>query len=93
MTKIKNVPDAVPLDDEGVFYLSIVYAWRDIFPPALREFARLKSFHLNHHIGGVQARHYNKHKYMEEKRAALEALHRLLEGEHHRLRRPSRVKA
>lgn len=50
MTKIENVPNAVPLDDEGVFYLSIVYAWRDIFPPALREFARLKSVHLNSHI-------------------------------------------
>lgn len=47
----------------------------------------------SHGLGGVQARHYNKHKYMEEKRAALEALHRLLEGKHHRLRRPSRAEA
>lgn len=35
--------------------------------------------HLQSHgIGGVQSRHYNKHRYDDEKRAALEALHRLL---------------
>lgn len=38
--------------------------------------------HLQSHgLGGVQSRHYNKHDYLHEKRAALEALHRLLTGE------------
>jgi hypothetical protein len=41
------------------------------------EMAQLQS----HGLGGVQQRHYNKHKYLEEKRAALETLHRLLTGE------------
>lgn len=35
--------------------------------------------HLQSHgIGGVQSRHYNKHRYDDEKRSALEALYRLL---------------
>lgn len=38
--------------------------------------ARLQS----HGLGGVQARHYNRHDYLAETRAALETLHRLLTG-------------
>lgn len=34
----------------------------------------------SHGIAGVQARHYDGHDYMEEKRHALETLHNLLEG-------------
>ena len=34
----------------------------------------------SHGLGGVQSRHYNKHEYLDEKRAALETLHRLLTG-------------
>jgi hypothetical protein len=34
----------------------------------------------SHGLGGVQARHYDQHEYMSEKRAALETLHRLLTG-------------
>ncbi|HET8898893.1 MAG TPA: hypothetical protein VFN09_09015, partial [Rhodanobacteraceae bacterium] len=34
----------------------------------------------SHGLGGVQARHYNKHDYLQEKRAALETLYRLLTG-------------
>lgn len=34
----------------------------------------------SHGLGGVQSRHYNKHDYLREKRAALETLHRLLTG-------------
>lgn len=38
--------------------------------------------HLQSHgLGGVQARHYDRHDYMAEKRAALEQLHRLATGE------------
>jgi hypothetical protein len=33
----------------------------------------------SHGIAGVQARHYDGHDYMDEKREALIALHRLLE--------------
>ena len=40
------------------------------------ELAQLQS----HGLGGVQARHYNRHDYLQEKRAALETLHRLLTG-------------
>jgi len=40
------------------------------------ELAQLQS----HGLGGVQSRHYNKHEYLDEKRAALETLHRLLTG-------------
>lgn len=40
------------------------------------EMAQLQS----HGLGGVQARHYNKHEYLQEKRAALETLYRLLTG-------------
>jgi hypothetical protein len=40
------------------------------------ELAQLQS----HGLGGVQARHYNKHDYLREKRAALETLYRLLTG-------------
>lgn len=37
--------------------------------------------HLQSHgLGGVQARHYDRHDYMREKRAALETLHRILTG-------------
>lgn len=32
----------------------------------------------SHGLGGVQARHYDRHSYVEEKRAALECLHRLV---------------
>lgn len=32
----------------------------------------------SHGLGGVQNRHYNRHQYSEEKRAALETLYRLL---------------
>lgn len=32
----------------------------------------------SHGLGGVQARHYDRHDYLSEKRAALETLHRLL---------------
>jgi hypothetical protein len=34
----------------------------------------------SHGLGGVQSRHYNKHDYLQEKRAALETLYRLLTG-------------
>lgn len=34
----------------------------------------------SHGLGGVQARHYDRHDYAQEKRAALEALHHLLTG-------------
>ena len=34
----------------------------------------------SHGLGGVQARHYDQHEYLSEKRAALETLHRLLTG-------------
>lgn len=43
---------------------------------APHEMAQLQS----HGLGGVQARHYNKHDYLQEKRTALETLHRLLTG-------------
>ena len=43
----------------------------------LAEMAQLQS----HGLGGVQQRHYNKHDYLQEKRAALETLHRLLTGD------------
>lgn len=36
----------------------------------------------SHGVSGVQARHYDGHLYIEEKRKALEALHRLLEDRH-----------
>ncbi|HEY5851071.1 MAG TPA: tyrosine-type recombinase/integrase [Lysobacter sp.] len=32
----------------------------------------------SHGLGGVQARHYDRHDYLDEKRAALETLHRLV---------------
>lgn len=35
----------------------------------------------SHGLGGVQARHYDRHDYLAEKREALEALHRLLTDE------------
>lgn len=35
----------------------------------------------SHGIGGVQERHYDAHQYLPEKRRALAALYRLLEGE------------
>lgn len=34
----------------------------------------------SHGLGGVQAKHYDRHDYMSEKRAALETLHRLCTG-------------
>lgn len=34
----------------------------------------------SHGLGGVQARHYDRHDYMDEKRAALETLYRLITG-------------
>lgn len=34
----------------------------------------------SHGLGGVQARYYDRHKYLDEKRGALEALHRLVTG-------------
>jgi hypothetical protein len=34
----------------------------------------------SHGLGGVQSRHYNKHDYLSEKRAALDTLYRLLTG-------------
>jgi hypothetical protein len=34
----------------------------------------------SHGLGGVQGRHYDRHDYLGEKRAALETLHRLLTG-------------
>lgn len=34
----------------------------------------------SHGLGGVQARHYDRHDYLDEKRAALETLYRLLTG-------------
>lgn len=34
----------------------------------------------SHGLGGIQARHYNRHSYLDEKRAALETLHRLVTG-------------
>lgn len=40
------------------------------------EMAQLQS----HGLGGVQSRHYNRHDYLQEKRGALETLHRLLTG-------------
>lgn len=35
----------------------------------------------SHGLGGVQARHYDQHDYIDEKRSALETLHRLATGE------------
>lgn len=35
----------------------------------------------SHGLGGVQARHYDRHDYLAEKREALETLHRLLTSE------------
>ncbi len=35
----------------------------------------------SHGLGGVQSRHYDRHDYLQEKRAALEALYRLLVNE------------
>jgi len=35
----------------------------------------------SHGLGGVQARHYDRHDYLSEKRTALEALHRLVASE------------
>lgn len=35
----------------------------------------------SHGLGGVQARHYDRHDYMDEKRAALETLYRTITGE------------
>ncbi|MCR6699714.1 MAG: tyrosine-type recombinase/integrase [Dokdonella sp.] len=34
----------------------------------------------SHGLGGIQARHYDRHDYLMEKRAALEALHRVATG-------------
>lgn len=34
----------------------------------------------SHGLGGIQARHYDRHSYEPEKRAALETLHRILTG-------------
>lgn len=34
----------------------------------------------SHGLGGVQARHYDRHNYLEEKRSALRTLHRLVTG-------------
>lgn len=34
----------------------------------------------SHGLGGLQARHYDRHRYSDEKRAALEKLHELLTG-------------
>ncbi len=34
----------------------------------------------SHGLGGVQAKHYDRHDYLDEKRAALETLHRLVTG-------------
>ncbi len=34
----------------------------------------------SHGLGGVQARHYDRHDYMREKRDALETLHRIVTG-------------
>jgi integrase len=35
----------------------------------------------SHGLGGVQAKHYDRHDYLQEKRAALETLHRVLTGQ------------
>lgn len=48
MTKIKNVPEFVPLDDESVFFLSVARAWLDVFPPTLRLYGRLRPHRLHH---------------------------------------------
>ena len=34
----------------------------------------------SHGLGGIQSRHYDRHNYLAEKRAALETLHKLLTG-------------
>lgn len=34
----------------------------------------------SHGLGGVQSRHYDRHDYLDEKRAALETLHRIVTG-------------
>ena len=41
----------------------------------------------SHGLGGVQARHYDRHSYLDEKRAALEKLLRLCKGEPATIRR------
>jgi hypothetical protein len=41
----------------------------------------------SHGLGGVQQRHYDKHHYFNEKRAALETLLRLCKGEPATVRR------
>lgn len=35
----------------------------------------------SHGLGGVQSRHYDRHDYLTEKRAALDTLHRILSGD------------
>ena len=35
----------------------------------------------SHGLGGVQAKHYDRHDYLAEKRGALETLHRVLTGQ------------
>ncbi|WP_449426870.1 hypothetical protein [Rhodanobacter umsongensis] len=46
MTKLKNVPEHVPLDTESVFCLSVARAWVDVFPSTLRQYARVKFHNL-----------------------------------------------
>ena len=47
MTKIKNIPNVVPLDADSVLSLSVACAWLDVFPTTLRQLARLKLHRLH----------------------------------------------
>lgn len=47
MNKIKNIPESIGLDDDGVFCLSIARAWLDVFPATLRKHARFNTDHLH----------------------------------------------
>jgi len=47
----------------------------------------------SHGLGGVQARHYDRHDYLAEKRAALETLHRLAAGDAAKVRSITQARA
>jgi hypothetical protein len=47
----------------------------------------------SHGISGVQARHYDGHDYMDEKREALTKLHKLLDAPHNTMAKVVPIKA
>lgn len=58
MTKIKNVPDVVPLDGESVLSLSVARVWLDVFPSKLRQYARLNPHRLRYAMASKEISHY-----------------------------------